>query len=72
MEDEVIERFWNDVAPVARKGGYDAFYLVLHGAMAAQSLPDVEGEILRRYRSIKARGNSVLLTRSPIRLLMRC
>jgi microcystin degradation protein MlrC len=52
VEDEVIERFWDDVAPVARRGGFDAVYLVLHGAMAAQSLPDVEGEILQRLRSI--------------------
>lgn len=52
VADDVIEQFWNDVAPVARQGGYDAVYLVLHGAMAAQSLPDVEGEILQRLRVI--------------------
>lgn len=52
VEDEVIEQFWGDVAPVAEKGGYDAVYLVLHGAMASQTIVDVEGEVLRRLRAI--------------------
>ncbi|MFN0078789.1 MAG: M81 family metallopeptidase [Prosthecobacter sp.] len=52
VTDEVIECFWSDVAPVAQQGGYDAIYLVLHGAMVTQSFPDVEGEVLQRLRSI--------------------
>lgn len=52
VADEVIEAFWQDVAPVAAKGGHDAVYLVLHGAMASQTILDVEGEILRRLRGI--------------------
>ena len=52
VADEVVETFWNDVAPVAKQGGYDAIYLVLHGAMVTQSVLDVEGEILQRLRSI--------------------
>ncbi len=52
VTDEVVERFWSDVAPVAAQGGYDAVYLVLHGAMAAQSILDVEGDILQRLRAI--------------------
>ncbi len=52
VTDEVIESFWNDVAPVAKHGGYDAIYLVLHGAMVTQSFPDVEGEVLQRLRAI--------------------
>lgn len=52
VADEVIEQFWSDVAPVARRGGYDAVYLVLHGAMTSQTLLDVEGEILERLRAI--------------------
>jgi microcystin degradation protein MlrC len=49
VEDEVVETFWNELdaritAPL------DAVYLVLHGAMTSQSLPDVEGEILARLR----------------------
>jgi microcystin degradation protein MlrC len=52
VADDVIEQFWNDVAPAAEQGGYDAVYLVLHGAMASQTVLDVEGEILRRLRAI--------------------
>lgn len=52
VADEVVERFWNDVAPAARQGGYDAIYLVLHGAMVAETMLDVEGEILQRLRAI--------------------
>ena len=52
VADDVIEAFWSDIAPAARQGGYDAIYLVLHGAMTSQSIRDVEGEILRRLREI--------------------
>jgi microcystin degradation protein MlrC len=52
VADEVIEQFWNDLAPAAAKADYDAIYLVLHGAMTSQSILDVEGEILRRLRGI--------------------
>lgn len=52
VADGVIEQFWNDVEPALRRGGYDAVYLVLHGAMASQTIADVEGEILRRLRGI--------------------
>jgi microcystin degradation protein MlrC len=52
VEDEVIEQFWNDIAPAAAKANYEAIYLVLHGAMTSQTILDVEGEILRRLRNI--------------------
>jgi|UniRef100_UPI003783C015 microcystin degradation protein MlrC len=52
VEDEVIEQFWSDIAPAAAKADYEAIYLVLHGAMTSQTILDVEGEILRRLRSI--------------------
>ncbi len=52
VEDEVIEKFWSDIAPAAAKADYEAIYLVLHGAMTSQTILDVEGEILRRLRSI--------------------
>lgn len=52
VADEVIEQFWNDIAPAAAKADYEAIYLVLHGAMTSQTILDVEGEILRRLRSI--------------------
>lgn len=52
VADDVIEAFWSDIAPAVQQGGYDAVYLVLHGAMTSQSMRDVEGEILRRLREI--------------------
>jgi len=52
VADDVIEQFWNDIAPAAAKADYDAIYLVLHGAMVSQTLLDVEGEILRRLRTL--------------------
>ncbi|HVF10014.1 MAG TPA: M81 family metallopeptidase, partial [Abditibacteriaceae bacterium] len=51
VEDRVIEAWWSDFEPAARTGlgdGLDAVYLVLHGAMVAESSLDVEGEILSR------------------------
>ncbi|QBK30727.1 M81 family metallopeptidase [Roseitalea porphyridii] len=52
VDDAVIEAFWADLEPVARRGPYDAVYLNLHGAMVSQSLTDVEGTILERLRGI--------------------
>ncbi len=52
VADDVIQRFWNDLAPAATTASYDAIYLVLHGAMTSQSILDVEGHILRRLRAI--------------------
>jgi microcystin degradation protein MlrC len=49
VEDAVVETFWRELE--ARiPAELDAVYLVLHGAMVAQSLADVEGEILSRLR----------------------
>jgi microcystin degradation protein MlrC len=52
VADDVIEQFWDDLDSYVKKGGYDAIYLVLHGAMVSQTMVDVEGEILRRVRVI--------------------
>lgn len=54
VEDEVVEAFWREVASAWSENGagIDAVYLVLHGAMVSRSIPDVEGEILRRLRSL--------------------
>lgn len=55
VEDEVIDAFLADLethTTAHLQGGVDAIYLVLHGAMASQSLQDVEGEVLQRLRSL--------------------
>ena len=50
VDDEVLETFWDAVQAGADTDGLDGIYLVLHGAMACVSFPDVEGEVIRRLR----------------------
>src|SRR5262245_54286345 len=54
VADEVFEQFWMELRPQveAAIGKIDAIYLVLHGAMTTQSVPDVEGELLERLRKL--------------------
>jgi microcystin degradation protein MlrC len=41
-----------DLSDAMARGKLDGVYLDLHGAALAQSVPDVEGELLRRFRRI--------------------
>jgi microcystin degradation protein MlrC len=55
VEDEVFERFWSELrerAEPALRQGVEGVYLVLHGAMATESVRDVEGELVRRLRAL--------------------
>ena len=55
VADAVVEAFLADLLPraaAAARAGVDAVYLVLHGAMSAESHPDVEGEVLARLRAV--------------------
>jgi microcystin degradation protein MlrC len=55
IADSVTDLFWSafkNVAERERTRGLDGIFLVLHGAMVSQSLPDVEGEMLRRIRHL--------------------
>jgi microcystin degradation protein MlrC len=55
VADEVVESWWRDFETLARPalaGGVEAIYLVLHGAMVSQSVPDVEGMLLERIRAL--------------------
>lgn len=55
VEDAVVEDWWEELEPIAINAaaeGLAAIYLVLHGAMTSQSIPDVEGDVLSRLRSI--------------------
>jgi len=55
VKDEVVEAFWREFrlrAEPELKRGVDGIFLVLHGAMASESLPDVEGELLARLRAL--------------------
>lgn len=55
LRDEVFESYWSEFQPrveSALRHGIDAIFLILHGAMASGSFPDVEGELLRRIRTL--------------------
>jgi len=55
VEDEVFDTWWRDFEPAALAAvehGLDGVYLVLHGAMTSQTLPDVEGVLLERLRAL--------------------
>ncbi|MSU47749.1 MAG: M81 family peptidase [Opitutus sp.] len=59
VEDQAFEQFWTEFerrALPALAAGIDAIYLVLHGAMATQSIEDVEGELLARVRALPGAG----------------
>ena len=51
VKDEVVESFWNDVTE-AWNPEVDAIFLVLHGAMTSETILDVEGDILKRFRAL--------------------
>lgn len=53
--DTVFESYWREFEAEANRHSAtppDAVFLVLHGAMATESFPDAEGELLRRIRGI--------------------
>lgn len=53
VEDRVVERFGEAMAQsVSESPDCDGILCILHGAMVAQSFPDVEGEILERIRRL--------------------
>ena len=51
VDDEVVETWWSEFEG-AWKPDCDAIYLVLHGAMVAETMRDVEGELLTRIRKL--------------------
>ncbi len=55
VADAAFEAFWAEFERRARPAlaaGIDGIFLILHGAMATQSLTDPEGELLRRLRAL--------------------
>ena len=53
VADAVVESFWHELREkVASVDSIDGVFLDLHGAMVSESLPDVEGELLRRLREL--------------------
>jgi microcystin degradation protein MlrC len=55
VEHAAFETFWAELEAVLRealRGGLDAIFLGLHGAMITDREPDVEGTLLRRLRAV--------------------
>src|SRR5206468_10598184 len=62
VEDNAFEQFWSELRISAelglQSGLFDGIYLVLHGAMATETIRDPEGELIRRLRALPG-GNRV-------------
>lgn len=60
VEDRVFERFWTEFSSAAQPHltqGVDGIFLVLHGAMATETIDDAEGVLLERLRSLPGAAN---------------
>jgi microcystin degradation protein MlrC len=49
---DAFERIASAIVEDARRGGFDAMYLDLHGAAVAENADDAEGELLARLRAV--------------------
>jgi microcystin degradation protein MlrC len=49
---DAFERIGGEILEAVAKGGFDAIYLDLHGAMVTEQFDDGEGEILERVRRL--------------------
>ncbi len=49
---DAFERIAEHIVADARRGGFDAVYLDLHGAAVAEHVDDAEGELLERLRKV--------------------
>jgi microcystin degradation protein MlrC len=62
VTEDAFERIAGEIVEAVRKGGFEAVYLDLHGAMVAEHTDDGEGTLLERVRA--AAGPAVLLVAS--------
>ncbi|ADG18989.1 Microcystin LR degradation protein MlrC-like protein [Paraburkholderia atlantica] len=56
VTEDAYERIAGEIVEAVQRGGFDAIYLDLHGAMVAEHLDDGEGELLARVRAIVGRA----------------
>jgi len=62
VTEDAYERIAGEIVDAVRRGGYDAIYLDLHGAMVAEHLDDGEGELLARVRAVVGRDMPVVVS----------
>jgi microcystin degradation protein MlrC len=52
VTEDAFERIASHIVADAKRGGFDAIYLDLHGAAVAEHVDDAEGELLERVRAV--------------------
>ncbi len=60
ITERAFETFWNRFESDAQTfldSGVDAIFLVIHGAGSCETFPDMEGELLRRIRTLNGAAN---------------
>ena len=62
VTEDAFERIAGEIVDAVRRGGFDAIYLDLHGAMVAEHLDDGEGALLARVRAIVGRDMPVVVS----------
>lgn len=60
VTEDAFERIAGEIVDAVRRGGYDAIYLDLHGAMVAEHTDDGEGTLLERVRAAVGPGMPVV------------
>jgi len=56
VTEDAFERIAGEIVAAARRGGFDAVYLDLHGAMVTEHTDDGEGTLLERMRAAVGAG----------------
>jgi microcystin degradation protein MlrC len=56
VREDAYERIVGEILAAVERGGFDAIYFDLHGAMVAEHLDDGEGELLARVRRVVGPG----------------
>ncbi|MEX3981276.1 M81 family metallopeptidase [Paraburkholderia sp. EG287A] len=62
VTEDAFERIAGEIVDAVRRGGFDAIYLDLHGAMVTEHLDDGEGALLARVRAIVGREMPVVVS----------
>jgi microcystin degradation protein MlrC len=71
VDSDAYETCCRMITDEIAKGGFDAFWLDLHGAMVVEGIEDGEGELLRRIRAIDPNTPLCVATWRPTRTCRR-
>src|SRR6516164_7246738 len=62
VTEDAYERIAGEIVDAVRRGGFDAIYLDLHGAMVAEHVDDGEGELLARVRGVVGKAMPLVVS----------